>query len=64
MATNAQQIGIQYTSAGKAGFITALYIVFVPIIGIFLKKKMQLECLGQRSDRSYRILSFYVSKMD
>ena len=39
MATNAQQIGIQYTSAGKAGFITALYIVFVPIIGIFLKKK-------------------------
>ncbi len=29
----------QYTSAGKAGFITALYIVFVPIIGIFLKKK-------------------------
>lgn len=39
VATNAQQIGIQYTSAGKAGFITALYIVFVPIIGIFLKKK-------------------------
>ena len=33
VATNAQQIGIQYTSAGKAGFITALYIVFVPIIG-------------------------------
>lgn len=39
IATNAQQIGLQYTSAGKAGFITALYIVFVPIIGIFLKKK-------------------------
>lgn len=39
VATNSQQIGLQYTSAGKAGFITALYIVFVPIIGIFLKKK-------------------------
>lgn len=39
VATNAQQIGLQYTTAGKAGFITALYIVFVPIIGIFLKKK-------------------------
>lgn len=38
-ATNAQQIGLQYTTAGKAGFITALYIVLVPIIGIFLKKK-------------------------
>ncbi len=40
MATSLQQIGIQYTTAGKAGFITALYIVFVPIIGgIFLHKK-------------------------
>lgn len=39
IATNAQQIGLQYTTAGKAGFITALYIVFVPIIGLFLKKK-------------------------
>ena len=32
-------IGIQYTTVGKAGFITALYIVLVPIFGIFLKKK-------------------------
>lgn len=39
VATNAQQIGLQYTTAGKAGFITAMYIVIVPIIGIFLKKK-------------------------
>lgn len=38
-ASSAQQIGIQYTSVGKAGFITALYIVMVPIAGIFLKKK-------------------------
>ncbi len=34
-----QQFGIQYTSVGKAGFITAFYIVIVPILGIFLKRK-------------------------
>ena len=34
-----QQFGIMYTTVGKAGFITALYIVLVPIFGIFLKKK-------------------------
>ena len=34
-----QQIGLQYTTAGKAGFLTALYIVLVPILGIFFKKK-------------------------
>jgi drug/metabolite transporter (DMT)-like permease len=33
-----QQVGIVYTSASKAGFLTALYIVIVPILGIFLKK--------------------------
>ncbi|MFL0196837.1 DMT family transporter [Clostridium sp. WILCCON 0269] len=33
-----QQIGLNYTSAGKAAFITGLYIVFVPIISIFLKR--------------------------
>lgn len=31
-----QQIGIQYTTAGKAGFITGLYVVLVPLIGTFL----------------------------
>lgn len=34
-----QQIGIQYTSVGKAGFITAMYILLVPIMGLFLHKK-------------------------
>ncbi len=34
-----QQYGILYTSVGKAGFITALYIVMVPIFGLFLKKQ-------------------------
>lgn len=38
-ATNLQQIGIMTTSVGKAGFLTALYIVLVPIAGLFLKKK-------------------------
>lgn len=38
-ASNLQQIGIQYTTVGKAGFITALYIILVPIFSLFLKKK-------------------------
>ncbi len=38
-ASSLQQIGIAYTSVGKAGFITAFYIIIVPIIGIFLGKK-------------------------
>lgn len=36
-----QQWGLVYTTAGKAGFITALYIVLVPIIGLFMKKKVE-----------------------
>lgn len=39
-ASSLQQIGIQYTTAGKAGFITAFYIVIVPVLGIFLKKRI------------------------
>lgn len=39
VATNLQQKGLETTTSGKAGFITALYIVIVPILGIFLKKK-------------------------
>lgn len=40
-ASSLQQAGIQYTTAGKAGFITAFYIVIVPVLGIFLHKKIQ-----------------------
>lgn len=36
-----QQIGIQYTTVGKAGFITTLYIIIVPVMGLFLRKKVQ-----------------------
>ncbi len=34
-----QQIGIVYTTAGKAGFITGLYVIIVPILGIFLRHR-------------------------
>ena len=40
-ASNFQQYALTYTTAGKAAFITALYIVFVPIAGVFMKKKVQ-----------------------
>ncbi len=40
VASNLQQAGIVGTDAGKAGFITALYIVIVPILGIFFKRKV------------------------
>lgn len=44
IATNLQQVGINSgTAAGKAGFLTACYIVLVPILGIFLKKKCGLN---------------------
>ena len=39
VAANLQQKGLETTTSGKAGFITALYIVIVPIVGIFLKKR-------------------------
>ena len=42
VASSFQQAGMLYTSVGKAGFITALYIVLVPVMGIFLKKKVAL----------------------
>ena len=40
VASTLQQVGIQYTTVGKAGFITALYIVIVPILGLFFRKKV------------------------
>jgi drug/metabolite transporter (DMT)-like permease len=38
-ATALQQIGLIYTTAGKGGFITTMYIIMVPILGLFLKQK-------------------------
>lgn len=39
-ASTLQQFGIQYTTVGKAGFITTLYIIFVPVAGIFFHKRV------------------------
>lgn len=39
VAASLQQIGLVYTDAGKAGFLTAMYIVLVPVLGLFLGKK-------------------------
>ena len=38
-AASFQQVGLVYTDAGKAGFITAMYIVVVPLLGFFVKRK-------------------------
>ncbi len=40
IAGSLQQVGLLYTTAGKAGFITTLYVVIVPIFGLFLGKKV------------------------
>jgi len=40
IASSLQQYGIMFTTVGKAGFITALYIIIVPVLGIFLKKEV------------------------
>ena len=42
-ASSLQQIGLIYTSAGKAGFITAMYILIVPVMGIFIGKKAGMK---------------------
>lgn len=42
VASCLQQVGIAFgTSGGKAGFITAMYILFVPLFGLFIGKKVQ-----------------------
>ena len=38
-AASFQQVGLVYTDAGKAGFITAMYIVAVPLLGFFVRRK-------------------------
>lgn len=40
IAASLQQIGVAYTTAGKAGFITGLYVILVPIVGIVLKHRI------------------------
>ncbi len=43
LSSSLQQFGIAHTSVGKAGFITALYIILVPILGLFMKKRVGLN---------------------
>ena len=42
-ASSLQQISLVDTDAGKAGFLTTLYVVLVPIIGLFLGKKPSIN---------------------
>jgi drug/metabolite transporter (DMT)-like permease len=41
-----QQAGLMYTTAGRAGFLTGIYIVFVPFIGIFFRAKTEWPTLA------------------
>ncbi|MDP4093277.1 MAG: DMT family transporter [Bacillota bacterium] len=43
LGASLQQIGLEGTSAGKAAFITGLYIVLVPVFGLFLKQYVRLS---------------------
>lgn len=45
VAAGLQQVGLVNTDAGKAGFLTALYVVLVPVIGIFLGKKPSVNVI-------------------
>ena len=40
-ASTVQQYALVYTSTGKVGFITTLYIIFVPLVGIFIGKRFR-----------------------
>lgn len=43
LASNFQQLGIEHSTVGKSAFITTLYIVLVPLLGLFFKKKLSLQ---------------------
>jgi len=43
VASSLQQFGLVYTTVGKAGFITAMYIILVPLLGTFAGKKVGLR---------------------
>lgn len=45
VAASLQQVGLIYTEPGKAGFLTAMYIVLVPILGIFLHRRPGLNAV-------------------
>ena len=43
LASNFQQLGIESSTVGKSAFITTLYIILVPLLGLFFKKKLPLQ---------------------
>lgn len=45
LASNLQQLGLVSTDAGKSAFLTAMYIVFVPILGVFTGRKPALSSI-------------------
>lgn len=45
VATSLQQIGLIYTAPGKAGFLTAMYIVLVPLLGVFVHRKPEINAV-------------------
>ena len=68
IGSNLQQFAFNYTEVGKIGFITSLYMIFVPILGLFMKKRapytvwigvilglagMYLLCMGSSSSFSF-----------
>ena len=43
LASSMQQVGIVYTTAGNAGFITSFYVILVPVFGLLLKQKVNTQ---------------------
>ena len=43
LASSFQQIGIKYTSVGKAGFITTFYVIIIPLLGLFMGRKIGIK---------------------
>ena len=43
LASTLQTYGLIYTMAGKAGFITAMYMIFVPVVSVFMGKKINIK---------------------
>jgi hypothetical protein len=56
VAATLQQVGIQYTTAGKAGFITGLYVVLVPMIGLAFGQRTTAGTWIGAVDRRHRPL--------
>ncbi len=44
LASNVQQYAIAYTTVGKASFITAMYIVIVPVLGLLMRRRASVLC--------------------